>query len=141
MATVEVRSQVSLDELLNGVAQLDTPALEHFVSQVLTLRARRIAPSVPKEEAELLQQINQGLPPDVQQRYDELTAKRRAETLTPEEHQELLALVDRIEQADAERVQALTELAQLRNVSVTTQENKGGETTSGGMKTSPALSA
>jgi len=120
MATVEVRSQVSLDELLNGVAQPDTPALEHFISQVLTLRAKRIAPSVPKEEAELLQQINQGLPPDVQQRYDELTAKRRAETLTPEEHQELLALVGRIEQADAERVRALTELAQLRNVSVTT---------------------
>jgi len=120
MATVEVRSQVSPDELLDGVAQLDTPALEHFVSQVLTLRARRIAPSVPKKEAELLQRINQGLPPDVQQRSDELTAKRRAETLIPEEHQELLALVDRIEQADAERVRALIELAQLRNVSVTT---------------------
>ncbi len=120
MPTVEVRSQVSLDELLNGVAQLDTPELERFISQVLTLRARRIAPSLPKEEAQLLQKINQGLPPDVQQRYDELTAKRRAETLTPEEHQELLALIDRIEQADAERVQALTELAQLRNVTVTT---------------------
>jgi hypothetical protein len=75
---------------------------------------------VPKKEAELLQRINQGLPPDVQQRYDELTAKRRAETLIPEEHQELLALVDHIEQADAERVRALIELAQLRNVSVTT---------------------
>lgn len=36
MATVKVRSQVSPDELLNVVAQLDTPALEHFVSQVLT---------------------------------------------------------------------------------------------------------
>lgn len=120
MATVEVRSQVSPDELLNGVAQLDMPELEHFISQVLTLRARRIAPSVPKKEAELLQQINQGLLPDVQQRYDVLTAKRRAETLTPEEHQELLALVDHIEQADAERVRALIELAQLRNVSVTT---------------------
>jgi len=120
MATVEVRSQVSPDELLDGVAQLDTPALERFVSQVLTLRAKRIAPSMPKKEAELLQQINQGLSPDVQRRYDELTARRRAETLPPEEHQELLALVDRIEQADAERVRALIELAQLRNVSVTT---------------------
>jgi len=90
MPTVEVRSQVSLDEWLNGVAQLDTPELEHFISQALTLRAKRIAPSLPKEEAKLLQKINQGLPPDVQQRYDKLTAKRRAETLTPEEHQELL---------------------------------------------------
>jgi len=46
-------------------------------------------------------------------------AKRRAETLTTEEHQELLALIDRIEQADAERVQTLAELARLRHVTVT----------------------
>ena len=120
MPGVEIRSQVSLDELLKGVAQLDMPELEHFISQVLTLRAKRIAPSLPPEEAGLLQTINQGLPLDVQQRYDELTAKRRAETLLPEEHQELLALIDRIERADAERVQALTDLAQLRHTSVTT---------------------
>jgi uncharacterized protein YydD (DUF2326 family) len=120
MQNVEIRSRVSMDELLNGVAQLDTPELEQFISQVLTLRAKRIAPSLPEEEARLLEKINQGLPPDVQQRYDELTAKRRAETLTPEEHEELLDLIDRIEQADAERVQALAELAQRRGVSITT---------------------
>jgi hypothetical protein len=120
MPTVEVRSQVSLEELLNGVAQLDTPELEHFISQVLTLRAKRIAPCLLREEAGLLEKINQGSPLDVQQRYNELTARRRAETLTPDEHQELLTLIDFIEQADAERAQALTELAQLRNVSVTT---------------------
>lgn len=51
METVEVRSRVSLEELLNGVAQLDTPELERFVSQVLTIRARRIAPSLPETEA------------------------------------------------------------------------------------------
>jgi len=68
----------------------------------------------------LLEKINQGLPPDVQHRYDELTAKRRAETLTPGEHQELLTLIDRIERADAERAQRLSELAWLRKVSVTT---------------------
>lgn len=120
MSTVEVRSHVSLNELLNGVAQLDTPELEHLLSQVLTLRAKRIAPSLPAEEAGLLEKINQGLPSDAQQRYNELTAKRRAEALTPDEYQELLSLIDRIEQADAERVQALTELAQLRQISVMT---------------------
>ena len=119
MSTVEVRSQVSVNELLNGVAQLDTPELEHFVAQVLTLRAKRIAPCLPEAEVALFEKINQGLPLDVQHRYDDLTAKRRAETLTPEEHRELLALIDRVEQADAERVQALSELAQRRNVSVT----------------------
>ena len=70
MPVVKIRSQVSLDELLRGVAQLDMSELEHFISQVLTLRATRLAPSLPPEEAGLLQKINQGLPPDVQQRYD-----------------------------------------------------------------------
>lgn len=120
MPTIEVRSQVSLDELLSGVAQLETPELEHFVFQVLTLRAQRMAPCLPQEEAGLLEQINQGLSPEAQQRYDALTAKRRAETLTSEEHQELLTLIDRIERADAERAQSLSELARLRKVSVTT---------------------
>ncbi len=118
MPAIEVRSQVSLDELLNGVAQLDTRELEHFVSQVLFLRARRMAPSLAKEEAGLLEIVNQGLSPTFQQRYDELTAKRRAESLTPEEHRELLELIDRVERGDAERVRALTGLAQLRNVTV-----------------------
>lgn len=118
MSTTEIRPHVSVDELLNGVAQLETPELERFISRVLSLRAKRVSPSVSQDEAELLEKINQGLPLDVQQRYDELTAKRRAEILTPEEHKELLALIDHNEEADAERLQALTELAQLRHISV-----------------------
>ncbi|MCP4659502.1 MAG: STAS/SEC14 domain-containing protein [bacterium] len=118
MPAIEVRSQVSLDELLNGVAQLDTREFEHFVSQVLFLRARRVAPSLAKEEAGLLEIVNQGLSPALQQRYDELTAKRRAESLTSEEHRELLELIDRVERGDAERVRALTGLAQLRKITV-----------------------
>jgi len=120
MPAIQVQSQVSLDELLHGMAQLETPELDRFITQALTLRAERIAPSLRPGETKLLQKINRGLPRQVQQRYDELTARRRAETLTPDEHQELLALIDRIERADAERVQALTKLAQLRQVSVTT---------------------
>jgi hypothetical protein len=119
MPITEVRSQVVLNNLLKGVAQLDTNDLEQFVSRVLTLRARRIAPSLSKQEAEILEKINQVLPPDTQRRYNELTEKRQAETLTREEQQELLVLIEHIELADAERAQALIRLAQLRNVSVT----------------------
>ena len=120
MPTIEVRSQVSLDELLNGVAQLDTPELERFVSQVLTLRAKRTAPCLPEQEVQLLEKINQELSPEAQQRYNNLTVKRHAETLTSEEHQELLMLIDQIEQADAERARALADLARLRKKSLAT---------------------
>ncbi|MCE7981495.1 MAG: hypothetical protein DYG89_09905 [Caldilinea sp. CFX5] len=71
-----------------------------------------------RNQAELLQKINQGLPAETQQQFDLLTAKRRAETLTDEEYEELLELVDEIELRDAKRVEYLAELAQLRNVSL-----------------------
>ncbi len=118
MATIQLQSQISLDALVSGVEQLSTPDLEWLTNQVLALRAKRRAPSLPRKEAELLQKINQGLSVEMQQRFNLLTAKRRAETLTSEEYQELLELVDEIELRDAKRVEYLAELAQLRNISL-----------------------
>ncbi len=61
-----------------------------------------------------------------QKRYDELTAKRRSDTITPEELQELLDLIDRIEHSDAERMQYLAQLAHLRQTSLTALMNELG---------------
>ncbi len=69
-------------------------------------------------EAELLQKINRGIAPEIQHRYDALVTKRRAETLTPEEHTELVQLTGHIENLDAQRIAYLTELAQLRRTSL-----------------------
>jgi hypothetical protein len=81
-------------------------------------RARRRAPGLPLEEAELLLKINRGIPPETRARYDELVAKREAETLTPEEHEELLGLVEQVESLQAERVEHLTRLTRLRGISL-----------------------
>ena len=120
MSTVQVISEVNidLDKILDGIAQLDLSELEHFAFHVNSLIAQRKAPSLPKREAELLQQINRGLPITVRHRYAILNEKLLDETLTAEEHQEFSALVDQIEQSDAERLQQLIELAQLRNISL-----------------------
>ena len=106
---------MSIDTLLKAAAQLDASKLERFISELHALRARRSISSLSKEESVLLEQINKGLPLDVQQRYDTLIEKRQAETLTPDEHQELIILNDQAEEADAERVKALAALAQIRN--------------------------
>jgi len=76
------------------------------------------APRLSADEAALLLKINQGLAPALQQRYDELLEKRDARTLTPAEYQELLALTDQVEAFNLERVQALADLARLRQVSL-----------------------
>jgi len=89
------------------------------VSQVIALRAKRQAPSLPQVEAELLLKINAGVPPDIQERYDELLAKRQAETLTPDEYAELLRLTEQVEELEVQRVEYLVALARLRGTSLT----------------------
>ena len=42
----------------------------------------------------------------------------RSQTVTPEEHQDLLKLIDIVEQADGDRLQHLIQLSQLRNISL-----------------------
>jgi len=122
MPKVQVKSKVEIDfdEVLNGVAQLRLNELEQFADRVITLRAQRRAPSLPRVEAELLQQINNGPPPELWQRYEELNVQLHEETITLAEHTEFLELIDIIELADAARMRHLLELARLRAVSVET---------------------
>ncbi|MGQ9627695.1 MAG: STAS/SEC14 domain-containing protein [Anaerolineae bacterium] len=126
MPVVQVEAQLSTDELLKAVKQLSQPELERFASQVIVLTAQRRAPTLPQAEAELLLKINRGVPPDVQKRYGELIVKRQAESLMPDEYDELLRLSHEIEDLEARRVEYLAELARLRGTSLATlMENLG----------------
>ncbi len=126
MPVVQVEAQVLTDELLKAVGRLSQPDLEQFVFQVIALRAQRQAPGLPRVESELLLKINEGIPSDVQKRYNELIAKRQAEVLTPDEYEELLQMVQQVEKLEARRVEYLAELARLRGMALTTlMENLG----------------
>ncbi|MGB3787375.1 MAG: hypothetical protein WA949_05145 [Phormidesmis sp.] len=118
MAKVQITSEVNIDteQLLEGVAQLETPELTRFLSSVGSILASRS--NLPTSETVLIQKINQGPPAKIQQHYDELQAKLRDKTLSPGEHQTLLDLIDVVELASAERLKHLIALAQLRQVSV-----------------------
>jgi hypothetical protein len=118
MSTIQITSQVSTEDLLHGVESLPTEELEQFVTRVLALCARRKANSLNEQESRLLQLINRPVPATVQSRYDLLTQKQRANTLSADEYAELLQVIEQIEQFDAERVQHLVTLAQLRQVSL-----------------------
>ena len=120
MPKVQVTSQIEIDfdEVLKGVARLENSELEQFTEKIIALRAQRRAPSLPQNEAELLQKINRGVPPEVRQRYTELNARLQEEIITPEEQNELLELTDQIEWADAERIRNLAKLAELRKISI-----------------------
>ena len=118
MPSVQVLSEPNVEQLLQGVARLGSGELEQFTDRFLALRAHRCAPSLPKREAELLQLINRGVPTKARQRYNALNNKLHAETITDEEHQELLGLIEQVKQADVERLRNLVELARLRQLSL-----------------------
>lgn len=84
----------------------------------LARRPSREAAHLSGNEAELLRQINQGLPAETWQRYHALMARLRAETLTPDEHAELLRLTDTVEMDNANRIRHLIALAKLRGTSL-----------------------
>lgn len=73
-----------------------------------------------KKDSDLLLRINRNLPDKQRERIRELTDKLEFESITDKEQSELLRLTDKAEQLQAERLQAVLELAKLRSVSVET---------------------
>ncbi len=106
------------EQLLQTAASLTSQELENFVNQAIVLRAKRNASNVTKTEAELLFKINRGLPAKLQKRFDLLSEKLDSETISAKEREEFLKLTDRIEKQDAERIEFLGKLAEIRQISL-----------------------
>ena len=111
--TIELEHEPGLPDGQQVTVTVDAPATDGN-------GVKPNAPSLPAREAEILQRINAGLPHDVWTLYHELCQERTADTLTPPEQQELIALSDRIEEANADRMAHVAELANLRRVSIDT---------------------
>lgn len=110
---------MSIDELIQAANNLSETDLDQLLQQIVTLRAqRRKASVVSEEEAPLLQQINRTVPTELRSEYQKLREKREAETLTQPEHQQLIELSKQIETFGAQRLEALAQLAQLRQVTL-----------------------
>lgn len=119
MTTIHVQTQLSLDDLLHGLRQLDLNGLERVERETALLRAQQLAPNLPQAEADLLLKINEGVvPTKTRTQCAALTAKARQGTITPEERAELMKLVDEIELHNAKRIGYLTRLASLRQLSL-----------------------
>ena len=116
MATIQV--QASREELLQAIQQLDKTEFAGLVTEILSLRAQRAAPILSADETALLQRVNQHLTDADQRRRAQLLENLAAETLTAEEHTELIRLNDEAERLNAQRLEALVQMAALRQVSL-----------------------
>ncbi|MEZ4963228.1 MAG: hypothetical protein R2830_25630 [Saprospiraceae bacterium] len=120
MATIEIKPKVKvgLNEILDGISQLDVKELESFFNRVGTLLAHRKTQHLTESEFQLLSEINKSLPPNHRQRYLKLKEKRGQAGLSEAEQQELLAMSDEIERIGVRRLECLVELAKLRSISL-----------------------
>jgi hypothetical protein len=104
--------------LLHALEQLPPKEFITVIDRLLAVRAQRQEPHLSQAETALLFQINHGIDTSTAERLNELTAKRRNETITLDELHELIGLTDKVEQFDAQRLSALDALAGLRRMSL-----------------------
>ncbi|MCP4418960.1 MAG: hypothetical protein GY805_20275 [Chloroflexi bacterium] len=110
-----VQVEVSPNALLKAVEEMSLDDLNEFVNAMLLVRARRIAPSITTNETELLDRINKTvLSPLEKERMRKLSDMLAEESITEEEHQELIDLTDKSELLNVERLTAVSQLATLR---------------------------
>ncbi len=106
----------NIAELTESAAQLSAQDFDRFLVNVYTQRAKSHAPSVSEKEHSLLGKIYQKLPQATLERFENLRDKCLAETLSPSEHQEYLGIIELMENHNADRLETLVQLAQIRGV-------------------------
>lgn len=118
MVTVQVAAKMTVDDLVAAANQLPNPELTTFLRRVIDIQSQRGSSSAnPENEQALLQLIQQpNLTVREHKRLNLLRKKCEEETLTSEEHRELLQFVERVEAYDYERIKALSTLAKLRQI-------------------------
>jgi aconitase A len=121
-APTEIRQRaIALLEQLPGESLVRAVEFLETLSQESLQRSET---PLPEAEAALLEIIQRRLSSEEQKRLAYLRQKNEIGVITETEHQELLMYVDRVEQQDAERAEALIKLAQLRQVDLKVLINK-----------------
>ena len=118
MSTKELKS-----DLLNSISDIEDTSILMELQTFLHKKLKR--PKTKKEqETELLLKINDGLTPEIQERYLELSQKSVNQTLNETEHQEFLQLIEKAEIKAVNRLRYLIELSQLWNTTVDVTMNR-----------------
>ncbi|WP_309709120.1 hypothetical protein [Armatimonas sp.] len=105
--------------ILEEASTLPVLELDALIAHLAELRARKATMhQPPPREIELIQQINQCVPLPLREHWQELILLQQNRILTMAEATELAALVDSVEEREAERAGLLAELARLRGVTV-----------------------
>jgi hypothetical protein len=118
MSSVQIKSSVTVEDLLQGVAQLKEEELDAFIQKVMRLKARKDHDGISQRESDLLAIISDGPSQKWLGRLDKLNEKRLEGRLSEEELKEYQGMAEEVERESVRRLEAISELAVLRNTEV-----------------------
>ena len=111
--------EVSTENLLGAVLQMSEREFNRFVEEAKELRTKPTKSRWSKSEIGLIRKINGCvLSDEEQERFDELVDRRRDEKISKRELQELIALTDKADALNVERLKNLVKLASARKMSL-----------------------
>jgi len=114
-----VQIEVNAENLLDAVVRMPKGEFDSFVESARKLRKRgEPSAAVTPAEADLLHRINTIFSSGKRKRYNDLYAKFKNEVLEPEGRAELDGLIDEFETLNAERLELIGKLAEIRRESV-----------------------
>lgn len=112
-------NNAEVKKMLHGIAAWEAPAVASFLQEVKRILEKKTKNRLSKKETALFLIINKAvLTPDDWTVYTTLHSKFESETISDKEQVILDKLVGRLEQHGIKRLEALVELAQLRNTSL-----------------------
>jgi hypothetical protein len=111
---------LSSQQIISTVQTMPLDELEKLVGNVLAVRAERVAPHISGEESKILRVIQKTLSDKSLRRMKELQHLRDNEKLLPEGYAELADLIEKLEIIHAERMKAVSDLADLRGITLQT---------------------
>ncbi len=111
-------SSLDLDTILKEIECLDLDDLKVFASKVNQLLIRKKTSNSCDYESLLMEKIRSILTCEVNQEYDKLLKKQEIGPLSVSEYVRLHKLTPIIELARSERMRYLTELAEIKKISV-----------------------
>ena len=118
MSNISVKTELSLNEFFKGIEQLSVNELDNIISKLVSLKTRKLGPQLQKAEADLIKTIFAKLKVSEQKKYDHLSQKLLDKTLSKKEHEELTKLIEKVEEIELRKAQAMLTLTQIRGISI-----------------------
>jgi hypothetical protein len=118
MSVAQVKTNMTAEQLLKAVKQLPFDEYQRFIEKAVRLRAKQKVKKLSRVEEDLLRKIEEGTPTDLLKRSKKLRNKRRNETITEAELEELSEIIDELERLNVIRVESLIKLAKIRKKSL-----------------------